>query len=191
MTEGHDTIEIHEAEGAFELLEGWLRERGFFAPGGEDLVADLYLGYGLSSTIRRRHSSAPPEPCPLPLAACAVRPPEYVVSNDNPRDDDAARFATLSFGHWQHTWAPNEYAEAVERVRDAIRTAHRAAPDLENVRGTRWGALQAVAAYVDYAQPTRQTAGRTHAEARFERATEPQPLKDKALELLTEGGRGR
>jgi phage/plasmid-like protein (TIGR03299 family) len=79
----------------------------------------------------------------------------------------------------------------VERVREAIRTAHRAAPDLENVRGTRWGALQAVTAYVDHAQPTRQTAGRTHAEARFERATEPQPLKDRALELLTEGGIAR
>jgi phage/plasmid-like protein (TIGR03299 family) len=79
----------------------------------------------------------------------------------------------------------------VERVREAIRTAYRAAPDLENVRGTRWGALQAVTAYVDHAQPTRQTAGRTHEEARFERATEPQPLKDKALELLTEGGIAR
>ena len=79
----------------------------------------------------------------------------------------------------------------VERVREAIRTAYRAAPDLENVRDTRWGALQAVTAYVDHAQPTRQTAGRTHAEARFERATEPQPLKDKALELLTEGGIAR
>ncbi len=75
-----------------------------------------------------------------------------------------------------------------ERVREAIRTAYRAASDLDNVRGTRWGALQAVAAYVDHVQPTRQTAGRSHAEARFERATEPRPLKDRALELLTEGG---
>ncbi len=41
---------------------------------------------------------------------------------------------------------------------------------------------------VDHVQPTRQTARRTHAETRFERATEPQPLKDRALELLTEGG---
>jgi phage/plasmid-like protein (TIGR03299 family) len=79
----------------------------------------------------------------------------------------------------------------VERVREAIRTAYRAAADLENVRGTHWGALQAVSAYVDHAQPTRQTAGRSHAEARFERATEPQPLKDRALELLTEGGNAR
>jgi phage/plasmid-like protein (TIGR03299 family) len=76
-----------------------------------------------------------------------------------------------------------------ERVREAIRTAYGATPDLDNVRGTRWGALQAVTTYVDHVQPTRQTAGRTHAEARFERATEPQPLKDRALALLTEGGR--
>lgn len=75
-----------------------------------------------------------------------------------------------------------------ERVREAIRTAYRTASDLDDVRGTRWGALQAVTAYVDHVQPTRQTAGRTHAEARFERATEPQPLKDRALELLSEGG---
>jgi phage/plasmid-like protein (TIGR03299 family) len=76
----------------------------------------------------------------------------------------------------------------VERVREAIRTAYRTAPDLADIRGTRWGALQAVTTYVDHVQPTRQTSGRTHAEARFERATEPQPLKDRALELLTEGG---
>jgi phage/plasmid-like protein (TIGR03299 family) len=73
----------------------------------------------------------------------------------------------------------------VERVRDAIRTAYRAAPDLEHIRGTRWGALQAVTAYVDHVQPTRRTTGRTEHEARFERATEAQPLKDRALELLT------
>jgi phage/plasmid-like protein (TIGR03299 family) len=75
-----------------------------------------------------------------------------------------------------------------ERVREAIRTAYRAAPDLENVRGTRWGALQAVTAYVDHVQPTRSRGGRTEAEARFERQTEPQPLKDRALALLTKGG---
>ena len=67
-----------------------------------------------------------------------------------------------------------------ERVREAIRTAYRSTPDLANVRGSRWGALQAVTAYVDHTQRTRQTAGRTHAEARFERATEPQPLKNDA-----------
>ena len=71
---GRDAIELHEPAGAFERIEAWLRDRGFFAPGGEGLVADLYLGYGLSASIRRGHTAAPPEPCPLPLAACSVRP---------------------------------------------------------------------------------------------------------------------
>jgi phage/plasmid-like protein (TIGR03299 family) len=75
-----------------------------------------------------------------------------------------------------------------ERVRDAIRTAYRTTPDLADIRGTGWGALQAVTTYVDHAQPMRRTANRTPAEARFERATEPAPLKDRALELLTQGG---
>ncbi|MEJ7567742.1 MAG: DUF932 domain-containing protein [Gaiellaceae bacterium] len=76
----------------------------------------------------------------------------------------------------------------VERVREAISTAYRATPDLANITGTSWGALQAVAAYVDHVQPTRATAGRSHCEARFERATEPAALKDRALALLSEGG---
>jgi phage/plasmid-like protein (TIGR03299 family) len=75
-----------------------------------------------------------------------------------------------------------------ERVREAIATAYRATPDLANITGTRWGALQAVTTYVDHVQPTRATAGRSRQEARFERATEPAPLKDRALALLTEGG---
>ncbi len=120
MTGIRDSVEINEADGAFERLEEWLRQRGFFAPGGEDLVADLYLGYGLSSTIRRRHSAAPPEPCPLPLAACAVRPRGYVVNYDNRTADRASPVSTLSFGPWRRTWAPHEYAAAVGRVRAAI-----------------------------------------------------------------------
>ena len=76
-------LEIHEPDGAFERLEGWLRGQGFFAPGGESLVADLYLGYGLSSTIRRTTTHAPPEPCALPLVACVVRNDNYAVNHDN------------------------------------------------------------------------------------------------------------
>ena len=66
-------LELRSPESAFERIEEYLRERGFFAPGGEELVADLYLGYGLSEPLRRTTSPAPPEPCPLPLAAVAVR----------------------------------------------------------------------------------------------------------------------
>ena len=112
---GRDALEIHEPARAFERIEGWLREQGFFAPGAEHLAADLYLGYGLSSTIRRVHSAAPPEPCPLPLAACSVRSQEYVVNYDN---ETAA--GPLEFGPWQQTWTARAYAAAVERVREAI-----------------------------------------------------------------------
>ncbi len=69
-------LELRSPDGAFEQIEEFLRERGFFAPGGEDLVADLYLGYGLSDTIRRDgrdDPTRPPEPCPaLPQAACSL-----------------------------------------------------------------------------------------------------------------------
>jgi len=108
-----DALELQEAEGAFERLELWLRERGFFSPEGAGLVADLYLGYGLSSTIRRHRAPAPPEPCALPLVACSVRPSEYVVSYGNGSEG-------LRFGAWERTWAPSDYARAVGAVREAI-----------------------------------------------------------------------
>ncbi len=111
-------LEIRSAATAFEKIERWLRERGFFAPGGEDLVADLFLGYGLSDTIRRGRSPAPPEPCPaLPLAACSVRRAPYGVSGDN---NGADRGGALEIGRWRRTWSPSAYARAVEHVRDAI-----------------------------------------------------------------------
>jgi para-aminobenzoate synthetase component 1 len=108
------SLEIHEAPGALEELERWLRGQGFFAPGGEHLVADLYLGYGLSSTIRRQRSPAPPEPCPLPLVACSVRGAEYIVENGNTEDSD------LEIGAWVQSWSAADYAQAVRRVRSAI-----------------------------------------------------------------------
>jgi para-aminobenzoate synthetase component 1 len=106
-------LELRAAAGAFEHLEAWLRDQGFFAPGGEALVADLFLGYGLSSVIRRTRTPAPPEPCaPLPLVACAVRPSRYVVSHAN--------VSGVEIGEWERTWATADYAAAVQRVRDAI-----------------------------------------------------------------------
>ena len=103
---------VSEAEGAFERIEAWLREQGFFAPGGESLTADLYLGYGLSSTIRRTSGAAPDEVCPLPLAACVVRPGVHDVRYDNG--------AAPEIGDWRYTWADADYAGAVGEVRAAI-----------------------------------------------------------------------
>ena len=116
-------LELHEAEGAFERIEAWLRERGFFRPGAEGLVADLYLGYGLSSTIRRTTTPAPPEPCSLPLAACVVRREDHAgVYRDNnvdsPEDDVDAD--AVEVGDWDRTWDPVDHAGAVGAVRAAI-----------------------------------------------------------------------
>lgn len=106
-------LQVHEADGALERIEAWLRDRGFFAPGGESLVADLYLGYGLSETIRRTAAPAPPEPCSLPLAACAVRSRAHDVENGNENRD-------LEIGRWERTWAERDHAAAVGAVRAAI-----------------------------------------------------------------------
>ena len=102
-------LELRSPDGAFERIEAYLRERSFFAPGGEDLEADLYLGYGLSCPLRRRASPLPPEPCPLPCAAVAIRDVSQGQS-----------LGHVSIGHWDRSWSDAEYAHAVESVRDAI-----------------------------------------------------------------------
>jgi para-aminobenzoate synthetase component I len=105
-------LELREPQRAFASLEHWLRGQGFFVPGGETLVADLYLGYGLSQTIRRGSTPPPPEPCPaLPLAACRVAGDKSLV---------AQRHRALTIGEWQPTWTAAEYGAAVESVREAI-----------------------------------------------------------------------
>ena len=111
-------LEVYEPVGAFERIEAWLREQGFFTPAGEALVADLYLGYGLSETIRRTASPAPPEPCPLPLAACAVRPVAHDVRNGNEPGD-------TEIGEWRRTWDEDRHAAAVDAVRAAIAQGRR------------------------------------------------------------------
>ena len=104
-----DRLELWETDGAFRRIEDWLRDHGFFQRGGAGLVADLYLGYGLSAGIRRTQAAAPPEPCHLPLAACAVRSGAVSPATDGYR-----------VGAWERTWAPAAYAAAVDAVRAAI-----------------------------------------------------------------------
>jgi para-aminobenzoate synthetase component 1 len=109
-------LELREPDGAFRRIEAWLRERGFFAPGGEDLVADLFLGYGLSQSIRRGSSPPPPEPCPsLPLAACSLRVEPSLVAQSH----KAPSLRECEW-EWEATWTGGEYENAVERVRAAI-----------------------------------------------------------------------
>jgi para-aminobenzoate synthetase component 1 len=103
-------LELRQADGTFAAIEDYLRDAGFFGPDARGLVADLFLGYGLSRTIRRTDSPDPPEPCPLPLAACRIH-----------RLDERPR-ATGDFriGDWARTWSDADYAAAVEAVKDAI-----------------------------------------------------------------------
>ena len=91
-------------------VEGVLRAAGFFEGGADGLVADVYLGYGLSNELRRWSQPPPSEPCRLPRAAVRVR----AESEPPPR---AGRF---SIGRWEATWHPDGYAGAVEAVRRAI-----------------------------------------------------------------------
>ncbi len=103
-------LEIYEAEGAFARIESYLLDAGFFGGGAGGLCADLYLGYGLSCTLRRSPEPGPPDPCRLPLAACRVRP-------EREQEPEASSYA---IGDWRLTWTEDDYAAAVEAVHAAI-----------------------------------------------------------------------
>ena len=59
--------------GSLAEVETTLRAHGFFGGGAEGVVADVYLGYGLSSALRRVLEPSPPEPCTFPPAAVRIR----------------------------------------------------------------------------------------------------------------------
>ena len=106
-----ELLELRDHRDAFERIEAWLRDRGFFTSGGEGLVAELYLGYGLSQAIRRGSGLAPPEPCdPLPLAACRLAEESQATR----------RREGFEIGDWAETWTAAEYCTAIEEVRAAI-----------------------------------------------------------------------
>ena len=91
-------------------VERELRAQGFFEGGADGLVADLYLGYGLSRALRRTSVPDPPEPCPLPAAALRVRF----------ADEPLPAPGRYRIGDWERTWDETAYAAAIEAVRDAI-----------------------------------------------------------------------
>jgi para-aminobenzoate synthetase component 1 len=105
---GH-ALELFAADDAFRALEDYLDDAGFW--GAEDLVAELYLGYGLSEAIRRDEAPPPPEPCVLPLLSCRIGTSRESRTRDLPGFD---------IGAWEATWSPAAYAAAVEVVRAAI-----------------------------------------------------------------------
>jgi para-aminobenzoate synthetase component 1 len=103
-------LELHSAEAAFTRIDAYLRDAGFFTGAATGLVADLYLGYGLSETLRRTAAPAPPEPTALPLAACRIRP----------RDEQAASGGDFHIGEWNRTWDEQSYGAAIDAVKQAI-----------------------------------------------------------------------
>jgi para-aminobenzoate synthetase component 1 len=104
-------LELWTPDRAFERIEAHLRDHGFFEGGGARLVADLYLGYGLSSVLRRTAAPDPPEPARLPLAAVRVR------AVDAPAPVPTG---STSIGAWEATWSPAQHAAAIEAARAAI-----------------------------------------------------------------------
>ena len=99
-----------KALGSIAEVERELRAEGFFEGGATGLVADLYLGYGLSRQLRRTSAPDPPEPCPLPPAAVRVRP----------ADESTPTGGRYEIGAWERTWDEASYAAAVDAVRESI-----------------------------------------------------------------------
>src|SRR6266545_2932063 len=97
-----------KALGSLVDVERAVRAAGFLEGGGEGLVADLYLGYGLSRSLRRTDAPDPPEPCPLPPAALRIRPAH----------DQQPVGGTFRIGSWECSWTDDEYAGAIESVKD-------------------------------------------------------------------------
>jgi para-aminobenzoate synthetase component 1 len=106
-------LEIWEPVDAFERLDAYLRDAGFFAArdaAPRDVAADVFLAYGLSTTLRRSAAPPPPEPCALPLLACQIR-----------RVAEKSRApGGFSVGRWTPTWTEEEYATAIVAVQEAI-----------------------------------------------------------------------
>jgi para-aminobenzoate synthetase component I len=96
--------------GSLAEVETTLRAHGFFGGGAEGVAAEVYLGYGLSSTLRRGREPSPPEPCRLPPAAVNIR---HVVSCHK-------EGGSFRIGQWQPSWTRGDYAAAVDAVREAI-----------------------------------------------------------------------
>lgn len=107
-------LAIAEPDGAVALLETYLQDRGFFAAHDArdtERQAHVFLGYGISETMRRSVRTAAPAPLALPAAAAEVL--DLAPSSQ----DLPAGFA---IGDWERTWSSVEYAAAVRLAREAI-----------------------------------------------------------------------
>src|SRR5688500_5581796 len=103
-------LEVWRSDDPLAEVEGYLRDAGFFGGAAEGVVADVFLGYRISSSLRRAPWSDPPEPCRLPLAAACIR-----RANEPPREPGGFRI-----GEWRRSWDDEAYATAIEAVQAAI-----------------------------------------------------------------------
>lgn len=86
-------LELWDWDGAFEALEEWLR--------AQDGPAEVFVAY----------PSAAPQPCRLPVIAARRQ-----------RCQTPSRCLTpVRVGGWSRTWTDDDYAAAIEEVREAIR----------------------------------------------------------------------
>ncbi|MGH3112238.1 MAG: chorismate-binding protein, partial [Gaiellaceae bacterium] len=102
--------EVWSAEDPLAEVESYLREAGFFGGRSRDVVADVFLAYGISRSLRRAQWPDPPELCRLPLAAVRVRPAA----------DPTSSAGDYAVGEWSSTWNRDDYAAAIASVRNAI-----------------------------------------------------------------------
>ena len=101
-------FEVWSSDEPLEELEAYLAASDFFE--NDDLVADVFLGYGISRSLRRAPWPDPPEPCRLPLAAARI----------HPADEQPPAPGRFAIGEWQRSWDDEGYAGAVEGVQAAI-----------------------------------------------------------------------
>jgi para-aminobenzoate synthetase component I len=101
-------LEIWDAADPLAELEAHLADAGFFRR--DDRVADVFLGYGISRSLRRKPWPDPPEPCRLPLLAARI----------HPRDEHRATPGPFTVGEWERSWDDEGYAGAVESAQAAI-----------------------------------------------------------------------
>jgi para-aminobenzoate synthetase component 1 len=102
-------LEVWSADDPLGELEGYLTESGFLG-GGDELVTDVFLGYGISHALRRSPWPDPPEPCRVPLVAARIR-----RADEPPRAPGGFRI-----GEWRRSWDDERYAAAIEAVQKAI-----------------------------------------------------------------------
>ncbi len=101
-------LEVWSGDDPLAELEGYLDEAGFFAR--DDLVADVFLAYGLSSALRRAPWPGPPEPCRLPLLAARI----------HGADERLPEPGASAIGEWLRSWDDEGYAAAIEAAQAAI-----------------------------------------------------------------------